>query len=524
MTVPCTGWMSGYHIPVNCALRDRPRNTDDPRMPTLLVIDDDRLVLECLGLAFAGDGVVVRPALTAAAGLAEFERVRPDAVLSDIRLPDLSGLDVLARLRAIDPKVPVVLMTGHGTAETAIEAMRQGAYDYLLKPLDPDGLTAVVERAFEVGRLMRVPAVLSGDDADPTADRTDLFVGHSPVMQEVFKTIGRVAPSDASVLIRGETGTGKEMVARAIYHYSKRADKPFLAVNCAAIPESLLESELFGHEKGSFTGADRKRVGKFEQAHGGTLFLDEVGDMTPLTQAKILRVLQDGRFERVGGSEAVRTDVRIVAATNRDLEAMMADGEFREDLFYRLNVCPIRLPPLRERPEDIPPLVSHFLRRHGPEFGKTVTGIAPAALERLASYRWSGNVRQLQSVVKQALVRAVGPTLTVDDLPTEFRTTASPTETSAAEPVEGVADAVRRYARDRLGNDPTDLHAELIAVVEREVIAEALRFTNGNLSRASALLGIARPTLRAKIAALDLRVEPATTVTRRPAPKGDAPS
>jgi nitrogen regulation protein NR(I) len=485
-------------------------------MPTLLVIDDDRLVLECLGLAFAGYGVTVLPALTAAAGLAEFERVRPEVVLSDIRLPDLSGLDLLARLRAIDPKVPVVLMTGHGTAETAIEAMRQGAYDYLLKPLDPDILTTVVERAFEVSRLMRVPTVLSGDDADPVADRTDLFVGRSPIMQEVFKTIGRVAPSDASVLIRGETGTGKEMVARAIYHYSKRADKPFLAVNCAAIPETLLESELFGHEKGSFTGADRKRVGKFEQAHGGTLFLDEIGDMTPLTQAKILRVLQDGRFERVGGSEAIRTDVRIIAATNRDLETMMVGGEFREDLFYRLNVCPIRLPPLRERPDDIPPLVSHFLRRHGPEFDKKVTGIAPAALERLASYRWSGNVRQLQSVVKQALVRTVGPTLTVDNLPAEFHTAACPAETTVTEPADAVAVVIRRYAQDRLGSDPTGLYAELIAVVEREAIAEVLRFTNGNLSRASVVLGISRPTLRAKIAALDLRVESASTVSRRP--------
>jgi two-component system nitrogen regulation response regulator GlnG len=486
-------------------------------MPTLLVIDDDRLVLECLGLAFAGDGVTVLPALTAAAGLAEFERVRPDAVLSDIRLPDLSGLDVLARLRAIDPKVPVVLMTGHGTAETAIEAMRQGAYEYLLKPLDPDVLTAVVQRAFEVGRLMRVPAVLSDDD--PTGDRADLFVGHSPTLQEVFKTIGRVAPTDASVLIRGETGTGKEMVARAIYHYSKRADKPFLAVNCAAIPETLLESELFGHEKGAFTGADRKRVGKFEQVHGGTLFLDEVGDMPPLTQSKILRVLQDGRFERVGGSEAVRTDVRIIAATNRDLETMMAGGDFREDLFYRLNVCPIRLPPLRERPEDIPLLVTHFLRRHGPEFGKAVMGIAPAALERLTSYRWPGNVRQLQSVVKQGLVRATGPTLTVDNLPAEFHAFDCQTETSAAKVSETVAEAVRRYARDRLGNDPTDLHAELLAVVEREVIVEALRFTNCNLSRASLLLGIARPTLRAKIAALGLGVESTTTVSRLPNPK-----
>ena len=483
-----------------------------------MAIDDDPLVLESLTLAFAGDGVVVRSAHTAATGVTEFERNRPDAVLCDIRLPDLSGIEVLTKLRAVDQKVPVILMTGFGTAELAIEAMRQGAYDYLLKPFDPDLLEEILGRAFEVSRLMRVPAVMSSDATDSMPGGSDLFVGRSPAMLEVFKAIGRVAPSDTTVLIRGETGTGKEMVARAIYHYSRRADKPFLAVNCAAIPETLLESELFGHEKGSYTGADRKRIGKFEQAHGGTLFLDEVGDMTPLTQAKILRVLQDGQFERVGGSESVQTNVRIIAATNRDLEAMMAAGEYREDLYYRLNVCLIRLPPLRDRTEDIPVLVSHFLRRYGSEFGKAVTAVAPAALDRLASHPWPGNIRQFQSVVKQAMVRVVGPTLTENDLPPEFCgvvAASGPTEP----PADGAAEAIRRHVQSQLREDPVDLYAEMVRMTEREVIAEVLRHVNGNLSRAATVLGIARPTLRAKIATLGLHVESTLNVTRRPAPK-----
>jgi DNA-binding NtrC family response regulator len=401
-------------------------------MPTLLVIDDDPLILKCIDLALAGGAITFRPAATAAAAVAEFSARRPDAVLTDVRLPDKSGLDLLAELRRLDPKVPVVLMTGHGTAETAIEAMRRGAFDYLLKPLDPDQLTELVERAFEVSRLMRVPARVPDAQPDPAADG-DLFVGNAPAMQEVFKTIGRVAPTPATVLIRGESGTGKEMVARAVYHYSNRSDKPFLAINCSAIPEHLLESELFGHEKGAFTGADRKRIGKFEQCHGGTLFLNEIGDMTPLTQAKVLRVLQEQQFERVGGSEQVRTDVRLVAATHRDLEGMIAAGTFREDLFYRLNVCTVRLPALRERPEDIPLLVDHFLRRYRDEFGKDVRSVDAAAADALRAFPWPGNVRQLQSVVKQALLASAGPTLTVADLPPEVR----PGGSAAALPTPG---------------------------------------------------------------------------------------
>ena len=266
---------------------------------------------------------------------------------------------------------------------------------------------------------MRVPAVIpEGGEAKEDADA---LLGRCPAMQEVYKAIGRVAPQDVTVLILGESGTGKELVARAIYHYSSRAKGPFLAINCAAIPETLLESELFGHEKGAFTGADRKRIGKFEQCHGGTLFLDEIGDMTPLTQTKILRVLQEQEFERVGGNEPIKADVRVIAATNRDLEKMVAEGTFRGDLYYRLNVFTIKLPPLRERGDDLPLLAEHFVRRFGRELKKDVRGIAPEAMELLRRYPWPGNVRELQSVIKQALLQATGPVLLPEFLPAAVR-------------------------------------------------------------------------------------------------------
>src|SRR4051794_30455464 len=309
-------------------------------MPKLLVVDDEPSILHFFRRAFPGPDVTLLTAASAAEGLAAVGRDRPDVVILDIDLAGVSGLETYRRVRELDPKTPVIFITGHGTADTAIEAMRLGAYEYLLKPLELDHLTDLVERAFEISRLMRVPATIPEAEAPPTP--SDALVGRCAALQEVYKAIGRVAPQDVTVLILGESGTGKELVARAIYHYSKRADKPFLAINCAAIPENLLESELFGHEKGSFTGADRRRIGKFEQCHGGTLFLDEVGDMSPITQTKILRVLQEGAFERVGGLETIKTDVRIIAATNRDLEAFVADGRFRGDLFYRLNVFTIR--------------------------------------------------------------------------------------------------------------------------------------------------------------------------------------
>jgi two-component system nitrogen regulation response regulator GlnG len=464
--------------------------------PTLLVIDDDPLILECFRYAFPRDQLQVVPARTAAEGMRLFLEARPAVVLVDVRLPDRSGLDLFRQMHEHDARVPVIVATGFGTAETAIEAMRLGAYDYVVKPLDPDRLSELVSRALEISRLMRVPAVLPEAGEEETS--ADVLIGQCPAMQDVYKTIGRVAPQDVTVLVLGESGTGKEMVARAIYHYSRRSAGPFLALNCAAIPESLLESELFGHEKGSFTGAERRRIGKFEQCNGGTLFLDEIGDMTPLTQTKVLRVLQEQRFERVGGTETVQTNVRVIAATNRDLERLMAEGKFRSDLYYRLNVCTVRLPPLRERAADVPLLAEHFVRQFSREMGKSVQGLTAETVEVLRRYSWPGNVRELQGAIRQALLQATGPVLVPDFLPEAVRG-----ERKVAQGAAGLPE-LDRLIRERLQAGGGDLHAEVLGLVERLLLRLVLEHTKGNQSQASRILGIARPTLRQRLVAMRL--------------------
>src|SRR3954462_7251908 len=378
-------------------------------MAHLLLIDDDSdLLPDQMRQVFPAPAHRVEMAPTGREGLERARDGRPDVILLDLRLPDQSGLDVLKQLRQIDARIPVVLVTVARSADSAIEAMRQGAYDYLLKPLDLQKLDRVIGEALKVARLMREPAVVVGTppDDDPPGEA---IVGSCPAMQEVYKAIGRVADQTFPVLITGESGTGKELVARAIYQHGPRAQAPFLALNCAAIPENLLESELFGHEKGAFTGADRRRIGKFEQCHGGTLFLDEIGDMPPATQAKMRRDLQEQAFERVGGNETICTDVRLIAATHRDLKAWSEEGKFRPDLYYRLGVFTIHLPPLRERGDDLELLVQFYLRRVSRDLGREVREIAAEALERLRGYSWPGNLRELQSVLKQALLRAHGP-------------------------------------------------------------------------------------------------------------------
>jgi two-component system nitrogen regulation response regulator GlnG len=474
-------------------------------MSTLLVIDDEPLTLDCFRLLFPKGQVRVLTAGSAAEGVELFRNDRPDVAVLDVRLPDASGLDAFRQLKEIDAKVPVVLVTGFGTAETAIDAMRLGAYEYVLKPLDPVGLRELISRAIEISRLMRVPAKLpaAGDEGDGA----EVLIGQSPAMQEVYKAIGRVAPQDVTVLILGESGTGKEMVARALYHYSRRADKPFLAVNCAAIPESLLESELFGHEKGSFTGAERKRVGKFEQCDGGTIFLDEIGDMTPLTQSKVLRVLQEQTFERVGGSEQVHTDVRVIAATNRDLESMVGAGRFRQDLYYRLNVYTIRLPPLRERGDDLTLLANHLVRRFARELGKDVHEVPEETQALLRRYPWPGNVRELQSVLKQAILNAAGPSLRPEFFPPSIR--GEPPESAQ----EGTAlSGLAGFIRDRLAAGTTDLYSEVLARTERLLLLEVLAFSNYNLSQTARTLGISRTTLRAKMSSLGISLDRTTTL------------
>src|SRR5437588_8472850 len=386
-------------------------------MATLLLIDDDpELLRDRVSHVLPAPAHGVEIAQTGAEGLERVAAACPDVILLDLRLPDQSGLDVLRQLRRIDARIPVVMVTVARSADSAIEAMRHGAYDYLLKPIDLQKLDRVISEALKVSRLMREPAVVAETPPDDELPG-EAIIGCCPGMQEAYKAIGRVADQAFPVLITGESGTGKELVARAIYQHGPRAKAPFLALNCAAIPETLLESELFGHEKGAFTGAERRRIGKFEQVNGGTLFLDEIGDMPLPAQAKLLRVLQEQAFERVGGSETVRTDVRLIAATHRDLKAWSKEGKFRLDLYYRLGVFAIDLPPLRERGEDLPLLVQFYLRRVSRELGREVREVAPEALARLHGYPWPGNVRELQSVLKQALLRAHGPVLLPEFLP-----------------------------------------------------------------------------------------------------------
>jgi two-component system nitrogen regulation response regulator GlnG len=471
-------------------------------MPVLLVIDDEASILEAFRATFDEPSVTVLTAGSAIEGLESARANRPDVVILDLDLPDLNGLEAFRRLQALDSRVPVIFVTGHGTTDTAIEAMKLGAFDYLLKPLELDQLRALIDRACNISRGMHVKAVTAEEPVPP--EPSDVLVGRSPAMQEVYKTIGRVAPQDVTVLITGESGTGKELVARAIYHHSRRVEQPFLTINCAAIPETLLESELFGHEKGAFTGADRKRIGKFEQCNGGTLFLDEIGDMSLLTQTKILRVLQNQRFERVGGNETIQTNVRLLAATNRNLEQLVADGRFRGDLYYRLNVVTIHLPPLRERVQDLPLLVEHFLRRFSVDLGKEVTHAAPEAIDLLRYHAWPGNLRELQSVLKQALLQARGSILLANFLPVSLRkeTKIADNGSSAGAPV-----AWDRFLDERLQAGSRSLHAEWLELTERHLLTRVLNQTRGNQLQAAKILGVSRNWLRTKIRMLGILIE-----------------
>lgn len=475
-------------------------------MPTLLVVDDEPSILHFFRRAFDLPEVRLLTAETAAAGLAAVRAEQPDVVILDVNLGDASGLELFQQIRAVDSRIPVIFITGHGTTATAIEAMQLGAYEYLLKPLELDELSGLVERAFEISRLMKVPPVI--EQGPETSGSSDVMVGRCPAMQAVYKSIGRVAAQDVTVLVLGESGTGKELVARAIYHYSPRAKGPFLAINCAAIPEALLESELFGHEKGAFTGADRKRIGKFEQCNGGTLFLDEIGDMSPLTQTKILRVLQSQEFERVGGNELIRTDVRVLAATNCDLEKMVAEGTFRGDLYYRLNVFSIHLPALRDRGDDIALLARHFVHRFARELGKEVHTIAEETFEALRQYAWPGNVREFQSVIKQALLHATGPVLLPEFLPNAIRNQGGSSVAPGA--TDDFAE-LSTFVQERLAAGSQAIYAEVQAIVDRRLIKLLLDHTRGNLTQAARLLGMTRATLRAKVHALGLSAELASS-------------
>jgi DNA-binding NtrC family response regulator len=469
-------------------------------MIRLLVIDDEPGIQHSFRRAFRPPEFEVDTAGRADAGLESMRTKLPDVVILDVNLPDATGLQLLPSIRRIDTRVPVIVITGHGTTDTAIEAMKLGAFDYVLKPLELETLRRLIQRAAAVGQQMRTPTKMDDHTKSNSPINTDceLILGRCPAMQEIYKTIGRVAPTDVAVLIQGESGTGKELVARAIYQHSERAKSTYLAINCAAIPESLLESELFGHEKGSFTDADRTRIGKFEQCNGGTLFLDEIGDMPLPMQAKILRVIQEGQLQRVGSTETIAVNVRLIAATHHDLKRRVAEGLFRKDLYYRLGVLTIELPPLRERGDDLPVLVQHLVERYRRELHRDVQTVSPESMALLMSYPWPGNIRELQSIIKQGLLNASGYILLPEFLPVAVRNPASIANQSTINSADVFAN-LDRYVNERIAAGSTTIHEECLELFERQLFIAVLKHTHGNLSQSARLLGIHRRTLRSKL-------------------------
>ena len=470
-------------------------------MSTLLIIDDDDQLRISFERLLKEEGYAVQTAASGEAGLRLIDDAIPDLVVLDIRLPGMNGLETFARIHRIEPKLPVIIMTAYGTTETAIEATKMGAFDYVLKPFDIPEMLTVIRKALEVGRFMRSPVDV---DASPDQARGEAIIGKSPVMQEVYKAIGRVAGTDATVLVRGESGSGKELVARALFQHSMRSEKPFLVINCVAIPDTLLESELFGYEKGAFTGATHRRVGKVEQASGGTVFLDEIGDMPMNLQAKMLRLLQEKSIERLGGRETIPVDVRIIAATNRDLEQLIAAGRFREDLYYRLKVITIWLPALAARSGDIPLLADYFLSRFSMELGIENPGITSEAVALLVATPWPGNVRELANTLQKALIFNRGAPLRPADI-----TQAAGSDARRRHPYDNAADeAMRTWIRGLLSNgEPDNRFENCLDRFGSMLVAEALKLTGGNRSQAAKLLGISRPTLHAKIDKYGLKIE-----------------
>jgi DNA-binding NtrC family response regulator len=445
----------------------------------VLLVDDDPDFCEALSDRLRSLGFQVAVADRGPEALRLCREEPPAIVLLDLVLPGMDGMVVLETIRREEPDVVVIVITGYGTIARAVEAMKKGAYDFVSKPVDARHLEIVLEKALERQALRDANALLSSE----VGDRYAAIVGDSPQMRGVLDTARRAAPSGATVLLLGESGTGKEVIARAIHRWGRRGDQPFVVVNCVALSEELLESELFGHEKGAFTGAHQQKRGKLEVAHGGTVFLDEIGDIRPELQAKLLRVLQDQTFERVGGTREIRTDVRFVAATNRDLRAAVRDGLFRLDLYYRLDVVSLTLPPLRERAGDVPALAQHFLERYRRELKRELHTITPEAMACLRRYAWPGNVRELENVIERAAVLADGPDVTARDLPAEIRDT-------------GLADGMAR--------DSARTYHAAVEEFKRGLIASTLRRTGGNRTRAARLLGLQRTYLARLIRDLGL--------------------
>jgi len=470
----------------------------------ILVVDDDRSLRYSLKRMFEGRGFELLEAKNGRETIEIVRKEQIDLILMDVRMSGMTGLEALKEIKAINPKLLVIIMTAYGTTQTAIEAMKFGAFDYITKPFDIPQMWRLIEKALHVNKLMQETVTFKAEESQ--IDAGEHIIGNSSKMQEVYKLIGQVAEKDITVLIRGESGTGKELVARAIYHYSNRSDKPFLPVNCAAIPETLLESELFGHEKGAFTDAQTRRIGKFEQCNGGTIFLDEIGDMSLSTQAKILRVLQENEITRLGNNEPIKVDVRLIAATNKDLEKAIGESKFREDLYYRLNVVTINLPPLRERKEDIPLLVEYFLRRYNRELGKDIVGFNQEAMRKLVGYSWPGNVRELENLVKRACVLCKGTYILADELQFSYPEEVEETRIKVDTDEEGF-EALLDELYERLSKIPESGDREdMMSIVERALIVRALKETEGNQFQAAQILGINRNTLRYKIEKYEIKI------------------
>ena len=459
-------------------------------MPNILIVEDEAKMSRLLELALGEEGYSSRTAPDAESGLGILRAEPIDLVITDLKLPGMNGLDFLQAVKRTNAELPVVVMTAYGTVNTAVEAMKSGASDYVLKPFSLDEMKLIIRKALDVHRLQQENRSLR----EALGQRYDFknIVAGSGRMQEVLATVVRVAPTSSTVLLGGETGVGKDLIARAIHEHSRRSSGPFVKINSTAIPENLLESELFGYEKGAFTGATTSKPGKFELADKGTLFLDEIGDVPPTTQVKLLRVLQEREFERLGGTKTLKVDVRLVAATNRDLRAALEQGAFREDLYYRLNVVPINIPPLREHKEDIPALVNHFIRFYAPQAGKIVRGISPEALKLLMGFHWPGNVRELQNIIERAIALSAGDTIETGDI----RFDTSPLRT---------APAASSSEDSRVPFPPAGMSLDEF---EDEIIREALRRANGNKSQAARLLGLSRNALRYRLSKMGVADEP----------------
>jgi len=468
-------------------------------MATVLIVDDDAQLRKSFEKLLTDQDHYVICAGSGEKGCEIIRSTSVELAIMDVRLPGMDGLEAFQKIKQYEPKLPVIIMTAFGTTDTAIEATKLGAFDYVLKPFAVPEMFTLIDRALEAGRFMRTPV---GMDSVPEPGTSETMIGKSAAMQEIYKAIGRTAPTDTTVLIRGESGTGKELVARALYQHSRRADKPFLVINCVAIPETLLEAELFGFERGSFTGAVKKRVGKIEQAHQGTVFLDEIGDMPVGTQAKLLRLLQEKTIERIGGNNIINADVRIVAATNRSLEKLMEKGLFREDLYYRLNVVTITLPPLKDRLNDVPLLADYFLKKFSAELSLQNPGIAQNALSLLKQFPWPGNVRELANTIQKALIFSRGCPLDADDIAGIINKQQASTDTAADE--EALKQWIRNLLRTGNGRDVFSVLLDRFACI---VIQEVLGLTKGNRTQAAKLLGLSRPTLLTKIEKYGLHIE-----------------